>query len=313
MLENNSNEVKTKKSLFEKLQEGLSKTKKGMMDKIDNVFSSYSKIDDKLLEEIEEILIMSDVGMNTTMSLIEKLREEVKNRRITEAFQVKDVLKDIIKESMDKGDKHLLSEASPLVILVVGVNGAGKTTSIAKIAHKCKTEGRTVLLAAGDTFRAAAIEQLEIWGQRLDIHTVRHQEGSDPAAVIFDAVQSAKAKKVDVLICDTAGRLHNKKNLMNELEKIYKVLSREYPEAEKEVLLVLDAATGQNAIKQVKEFNEITDITGIVLTKLDGTAKGGIIISIAEEFDIPVKFIGVGEGMDDLQVFDAESFVEALF
>ncbi|MCG8483062.1 MAG: signal recognition particle-docking protein FtsY [Clostridia bacterium] len=305
-------EKQEKKSLFDKLQEGLSKTKKGMMDKFDQVFAAYSKIDEELLEEIEEILIMSDVGMDTTMKLMDKLREEVKNRRVSEASQVKDVLKDIIKESLEN-ENCKLKDASPLVILVVGVNGAGKTTSIAKIANHCKKKGKSVLLAAGDTFRAAAIEQLEVWGGRLGINVIRQQEGSDPAAVVFDSIQSAKARKIDVLICDTAGRLHNKKNLMNELEKIYKVLNREYSEAEKETLLVLDAATGQNAVQQAKQFDEITDITGIVLTKLDGTAKGGVILSIADEFDIPVKYIGVGEGMDDLQEFDAASFVEALF
>ncbi len=312
MTEKDHNE-KSNKSLFSKLQEGLSKTKKGMVGKFDQVFSAYGKVNEELLEEIEEILITSDVGMNTTMKLMEKLKQEVKNRHISDALQVKDVLKDIIQESLDKGEKHQLKETNPLVVLVVGVNGVGKTTSIAKIANKCKVEGRTVLLAAGDTFRAAAIEQLEIWGQRVGINVIGHKEGSDPAAVIFDAIQSAKAKKIDVLICDTAGRLHNKKNLMNELEKIYKVLNREYPEAEKEILLVLDAATGQNAIRQAIEFNEITDVTGIVLTKLDGTAKGGIILSIAEELDIPVKYIGVGESMEDLQEFDAKSFVDALF
>lgn len=305
-------EQQEKKSLFNKLQQGLSKTKKGMMDKFDQVFSVYTKIDEELLEEIEEILITSDVGMDTTMKLMDKLREEVKNRKVSDASQVKDVLKDIIKASLDHDDSKL-KDANPLVILVVGVNGAGKTTSIAKIANHCKQKGKSVLLAAGDTFRAAAIEQLEVWGGRLDINVIRQQEGSDPAAVVFDSIQSAKARKADVLIVDTAGRLHNKKNLMNELEKIYKVLSREYPEAEKEVLLVLDAATGQNAVQQAKQFDEITDITGIVLTKLDGTAKGGVILSIAEEFDIPVKYIGVGEGLDDLQEFDATNFVEALF
>ncbi len=304
---------KNKKSLFSKLQEGLSKTKKGMMDKFDQVFSAYGKVDDDLMEEIEEILVTSDIGMDTTMKLMEKLRQEVKNQHVSDAAQVKDILKVIMQEVLDKDDKHYLIPSNPLVILVVGVNGVGKTTSIAKIAYKCRQSGRSVLLAAGDTFRAAAIEQLEVWGQRLGINVIRHQEGSDPAAVIFDAIQSAKAKKTDVLICDTAGRLHNKKNLMNELEKIYRVVNREYPEAEKETLLVLDAGTGQNAVRQAKEFNEITDVTGIILTKLDGTAKGGIILSIAEEFDIPVKYIGVGEGMDDLQEFDAKSFVDALF
>lgn len=305
--------MEKKKSLFEKLQAGLSKTKTEMMNKFDQVFSGAGKIDEELMEEIEEILITSDVGMATTMKLTEKLREEVKNRHLSDASQVKDVLKDIIREALDKGDRHQLKNKNPLVILVVGVNGVGKTTSIAKIANKCKEAGRSVLLAAGDTFRAAAIEQLEIWGERMNINVIKHQEGSDPAAVIFDAVQSAKAKNIDVLICDTAGRLHNKKNLMNELEKIYKVVNREFPEAEKETLLVLDAATGQNAVSQAKEFNEITDVTGVVLTKLDGTAKGGIILSISDEYDIPVKYIGVGEAMEDLQVFEPESFVDALF
>ena len=250
--------------------------------------------------------------MNTTMKLMENLKQEVKNRKTQEISQVKDVLKDIMKEFL-KTENSKLKEELPLVILVVGVNGAGKTTSIAKIAYKCKQEGKSVLIAAGDTFRAAAIEQLQVWGNRLDINVIHHQEGSDPAAVIFDAVKSAKAKNIDVLICDTAGRLHNKKNLMNELGKIYKVLEREYEGAAQEILMVLDATTGQNAIRQAQEFNLITALTGIVLTKLDGTAKGGVIFSIAEEFDIPVKFIGVGEGLEDLQEFDSDSFVEALF
>ena len=307
-------EPKEKKiSLFKKLQMGLSKTKKGMMDKFDDVFSTYGKIDEELLEEIEEILITSDIGMHTTMEITSRLREEVKARKVTEASEVKVVLKDVITGILDKGESHKLKDNSPLVILVIGVNGAGKTTSIAKIANHCKNNGKSVLLAAGDTFRAAAIEQLEVWGNRLDLNIIKHQEGADPAAVIFDAIQSAKAKNIDVLICDTAGRLHNKKNLMNELEKIAKVLERDFPEAERETLLVLDSATGQNAVNQAREFNAITDITGIVLTKLDGTAKGGIVLSIAEEFDIPVKFIGVGEAIDDLQEFEPEAFVDALF
>ncbi len=313
MTEKDRKEENRKRTLFSKLQEGLSKTKKGMMGKFDQVFSTYGKVDDDLLEEIEEVLVTSDISMNTTMRLMEELRQEVKNRQVSDASQVKNILKDIMQEVLDKGDSHHLISNNPLVILVVGVNGVGKTTSIAKIAYKCQQSGRSVVLAAGDTFRAAAVEQLEIWGDRLGINVIRHQEGADPAAVIFDAVQSAKAKKTDVLICDTAGRLHNKKNLMNELEKMYRVLNREYPEAEKETLLVLDAATGQNAVKQAKEFNEITEVTGIVLTKLDGTAKGGVILSIAEEFNIPVKYIGVGEGMDDLQEFNPKRFVEALF
>jgi len=314
MEDENIIEPKEKKiSLFKKLQMGLSKTKKGMMDKFDDIFSTYGKIDEELMEEIEEILITSDIGMHTTMEITKRLREEVKERKVTEASEIKGVLKDVITAILDKGDNHKLNNNTPLVILVIGVNGAGKTTSIAKIANHCKRNGKSVLLAAGDTFRAAAIEQLEVWGNRLDLNIVKHQEGADPAAVIFDAIQSAKAKNVDVLICDTAGRLHNKKNLMNELEKMSKVLDREFPEAQRETLLVLDSATGQNAVNQAREFNSIADVTGIVLTKLDGTAKGGIVLSIGEEFDIPVKFIGVGEGIEDLQVFDPSAFVDALF
>ncbi len=313
MEEINVEQTEQKVSLFKKLQMGLSKTKKGMMDKFDDVFTSYGKIDEELLEEIEEILITSDISMHTTMEITDRLRTAIKEQKVTEASQIKDVLKEVVADLVDKGEAHQLKPKTPLVILVIGVNGAGKTTSIAKIANHCKTEGKSVLLAAGDTFRAAAIEQLEVWGNRLDINVVKHQEGSDPAAVIFDAVQSAKAKDIDVLICDTAGRLHNKKNLMNELEKIAKVLEREYPEAAMETLLVLDAGTGQNAVNQAREFNAISDITGIVLTKLDGTAKGGIVLTIGEEFDIPVKFIGVGEAMEDLQVFDAKGFTDALF
>ncbi|MFA5527200.1 MAG: signal recognition particle-docking protein FtsY [Peptostreptococcales bacterium] len=306
------NKTENKKSLFGKLKEGLLKTKKGMMDKFDEAFSTHVKIDEDLWDELEEILITSDISMNTAMKLMENLKSEVKNRRIQEIPQVKDVLKDIMKEFLET-EYVGLSQAYPIVLLVVGVNGAGKTTTIAKLAHRYKKEGRSVLIAAGDTFRAAAIEQLQVWGKRLDINVIHHQEGSDPAAVIFDAVESAKAKKIDVLICDTAGRLHNKKNLMNELGKIYKVLEREYEITSQEILMVLDATTGQNALSQAKEFDQITKLTGIVLTKLDGTAKGGVIFSIADEFDIPVKFIGVGEGMEDLQVFDPDSFVEALF
>lgn len=302
-----------KLSFFEKLQLGLSKTKKGMVEKFEQTFSLYTKVDDDLLEEIEEILITSDVGMSTTMKIISRIKEEVKNRKLTNPEEVKDVLKEIVENILDKGDVHKLSDKNPLVIFVIGVNGAGKTTSIAKIANKCLADGRTVMLAAADTFRAAASEQLDIWGNRLGINVIKHKEGADPAAVIFDAIQSAKAKKIDVLICDTAGRLHNKKNLMNELEKMYKVLYREFPESEKETLLVIDAATGQNAIRQAKEFDEIAKVTGIVLTKLDGTAKGGVVISISDEFEMPVKYIGVGEKMDDLQEFNPKDFADALF
>lgn len=302
-----------KLSFFEKLQKGLQKTKKGMVDKFEQAFSLYTKVDDDLLEEIEEILIASDVGIPTAMKIIEKLKNEVRERKITDPERIKDILKEIIISILDKGDAHKLSDKFPLVIFVIGVNGTGKTTSIAKIANKCMEDGRSVMLAAADTFRAAAAEQLEIWGERLGIHVIKHKEGADPAAVIYDAVQSAKAKKVDILICDTAGRLHNKKNLMNELQKMYRVLYREFPEAEKETLLVIDAATGQNAVKQAKEFDEAVKVTGIVLTKLDGTAKGGVVISISDEFEMPVKFIGIGEKMDDLQEFSPKDFADALF
>ncbi len=301
-------------SLFSKLKEGLDKTRKGITDRIDDLFNNYGEIDDDLFDELEEILITADVGMSTTMNLIDRLREELKNRKIKDASQVKDVFKDVVEEMLkEKNNSPFSIEKTPSIIMVIGVNGVGKTTSIGKISQKLKDEGKSVLIAAGDTFRAAAIEQLKVWGERTGVPVVHQSEGSDPAAVIFDAIQSAKAKKVDVLICDTAGRLHNKVNLMNELAKVFRVIEREYPEANKEVLLVLDATTGQNAIQQAKVFNEAAQISGIVLTKLDGTAKGGVVLAINSELNIPVKLIGVGEKVEDLQAFDAHDFVEALF
>ena len=291
-----------KKSFFGRLQE-----------KIEDVILMRPEVDEDMLEELEEALITSDIGMDTTEKIIRRLRDDVKRMNIRQPEGVKGQIKNIISELMDKGEAHKLSDKSPLIILVVGVNGSGKTTSIAKIAYRLQKEGKSVLFAAADTFRAAASEQLQIWGERLGVGVIKHKEGADPAAVIFDAVHAAKARETDVLICDTAGRLQNKKNLMAELEKMYRVIEREYPEAERECLLVLDAATGKNAVSQAKEFSQVAQITGIVLTKLDGTAKGGIVITIADMFDIPVKFIGVGEGMEDLEPFDAAEFAASLF
>lgn len=299
---------------FSKLKEGLDKTKKTIVDKIDDLFSNYGEIDDDLFDELEEILIMADIGMNTTMALIERLRAALKERKIKDSSMVKEVLKDVMEEMLVENNPEAFEiNKTPTIIMVIGVNGVGKTTSIGKIAHRLKGEGKSVLIAAGDTFRAAAIEQLKVWGDRVNVPVIHQSEGSDPAAVIFDAIQSAKAKKVDVLICDTAGRLHNKVNLMNELAKVFRVIEREFPDAHREVLLVLDATTGQNAIQQAKVFNEAAEISGIVLTKLDGTAKGGVVMAINSELNIPVKLIGVGEGMDDLQTFEPRAFVHALF
>lgn len=284
-----------------------------LSERIGDVILSRPSIDEELLEDLEEVLITSDIGMETTMHIIEQLRSDIKSNYLREPEQVRDQLKKIIADLMDKGDRHKLCQESPLIILMIGINGGGKTTSIGKLAHKCKEEGKTVMLAAADTFRAAASEQLEIWGNRVGVNVVRHQEGADPSAVIFDAIQSAKAKNIDVLICDTAGRLQNKKNLMDELSKMDKVIGREFPEAARENLLVLDATTGKNAVSQAKEFNESADISGIVLTKLDGTAKGGIVITIADELDMAVKFIGVGEGIADLKEFDPTEFAGGIF
>ena len=303
-----------KMSFFSRLKEGLSKTRQGIAEKVDQVLKSYKKVDEELFEEIEEILITSDAGVKTTMEIIEKLRKGASERKITEAVDLKGLLKEILMELLDMDQSHQLNiQSAPAIILVVGVNGVGKTTSIGKIAYNLKQDGKKVLLAAGDTFRAAAIDQLEIWGKRVGIDVIKHQEGADPAAVIFDAIQSAKARKADVLICDTAGRLHNKKNLMSELGKVVKVIDREFGEAAREILLVLDATTGQNALQQAKIFKEVTNITGIVLTKLDGTAKGGVVLAISNELEIPVKLVGIGEGLNDLQSFIAVDFVNALF
>lgn len=293
---------KEKKSFFGRLSE-----------KISDVIMARAEVDEDLMDELEEVLITSDIGMDTTMTIMEKLRETVKNDYITSPEGVKSALKKIMTELVDKGDRHALSPENPLIILVIGINGGGKTTTIGKLAYKLKQAGRTVMLAAADTFRAAAAQQLVIWGERNNINVVRHQEGADPSAVIYDAIQSAKAKKVDVLICDTAGRLQNKKNLMTELEKMNRIIEREFPEASRETLLVLDATTGKNAVSQAKEFGQVTDITGIVITKLDGTAKGGIAVTIADEFDMPIKYIGVGEGIEDLKEFVPEEFIGGIF
>ena len=302
-----------KKSFFTRLKEGLTKTKDEMVSKIEDVIFQRPAIDEDMLEELEEALILSDIGMDTTEKIIAQLRSDIKTEKLDTPEAVKAQIEKIISDLITKEEGMKLSDQYPLVILMIGVNGAGKTTSMGKIAHMLKDQGRSVMFAAGDTFRAAAIEQLEIWGERAGVPVIKHQEGADPSAVIYDAIQAAKARDIDVLICDTAGRLQNKRNLMNELEKMNKVIEREYPEASKETLLVLDAATGKNAISQAKEFGETAALTGIVLTKLDGTAKGGIVITLADQFDVPVKFIGVGEGMDDLQEFDPEAFAEALF
>ncbi|NMA83147.1 MAG: signal recognition particle-docking protein FtsY [Epulopiscium sp.] len=303
-----------KKGFFNKLVEGLTKTRENILGGVDQVLKSFRKIDEELFEELEEALIMADIGVPTTMKIIESLREEVKIRKITEVDHLKDVLAELISDLLeDEGTGELEINNGPTIVLVIGVNGVGKTTTIGKLAHQIKGQNKKVLLAAADTFRAAAIDQLIIWGERSGVDVIHHQEGSDPGAVIYDAVQAAKSRKADVLICDTAGRLHNKKNLMEELKKIFRIISREYPDAKKEVLLVLDSTTGQNALQQAKLFQEVADLTGIILTKLDGTAKGGIVLAIKSELNIPVKYIGVGEGVDDLQPFNPKEFSKALF
>ena len=308
-------ESKPKIGFFEKLKQGLDKTRKEMVDKIDGILNSYSKIDEELFEDLEEIFVTADVGIKTTMEITDRLKERVKEENIKEPEEIKYLLKDEIKKIMTQfGEENKLKiEPSPAVILVVGVNGVGKTTTIGKLAYNLKMQGKKVIIAAGDTFRAAAIEQLEEWGNKAEVDIIAHSEGADPAAVIFDGIQASKARKGDVLICDTAGRLHNKKNLMNELNKIFRVVEREYPEAQKEILLVLDATTGQNAISQAKVFKEVCDITGVALTKLDGTAKGGVVIALQSELNLPVKLVGVGEGIEDLQPFNVDDFVEAIF
>ncbi|WP_342026599.1 signal recognition particle-docking protein FtsY [Proteiniborus ethanoligenes] len=299
---------------FNRLKNGLSKTRKGITEKVDIILKSYKKIDEELFEDLEEVLITADVGVNTTMDIIQELREKVKERKISEVSEIRGLLKEVLREVLTKGETNKLNiDPSPAIIMVVGVNGVGKTTTIGKLSSRLKSEGKKVLIAAGDTFRAAAIEQLQEWGNRAGVDIISHQEGADPAAVIYDGIQAAKARKIDVLICDTAGRLHNKKNLMNELSKIFRVVEREYPDARKEILLVVDATTGQNAVSQAKVFKEACDITGIVLTKLDGTAKGGVVLAVQSELDVPVKLVGVGEKISDLQDFDPISFVEAIF
>ncbi len=284
-----------------------------LSERIGDVLMSRATVDDQMLDDLEEVLITSDIGMDTTLRIMEDLRDHIKINHITKPDRVREALISVITWIIDKGDRCRLSEKTPLIILMIGINGGGKTTSIAKIGYKLKKQGKTVMLAAADTFRAAAGEQLEIWGNRIGVNTVKHGEGADPSAVIFDAIQSAKAKNIDVLICDTAGRLQTKRNLMNELEKMNKIISREYPEAARETLLVLDATTGKNAISQAKEFNDAAEITGIVLTKLDGTAKGGIAITVTDEFNIPIKYIGVGEKLEDLQEFHPRSFAGGIF
>ena len=293
------------------------KEKKGFFGNLgarihDTIFAKM-EVDENVMDELEEILITSDIGMETTMKIMDRIRDKIATDYIVKPENVRKALSDIILESVDKGDRQLLSDKTPLVVLMIGINGGGKTTTIGKLAHRLKGQGKSVMLAAADTFRAAASEQLSIWGERNGIPVIKHQEGADPSAVIFDAIQSAKARHTDVLICDTAGRLQNKKNLMNELEKMNKVISREWPEAERETLLILDATTGKNAISQAQEFGNVADITGIVITKLDGTAKGGIAITIADEFDMPIKFIGTGEGIEDLEAFEPAEFIGGLF
>ena len=297
---------------FDRLKGGLAKTKNAVLGQVDNILKAFVKVDEDLLEELEEILICADMGFETTEEVMDELREAVRDGRLKEASQVKDALKDILREKVGEGSPLNL-ETTPSVILIIGVNGVGKTTSIGKIAANLKAQGKTVVVAAADTFRAAAIEQLQVWTDRAGVELIKQSEGSDPAAVVVDACAAAKKRNADVLIVDTAGRLHNKKNLMNELAKIDRVIGRELSGASRETLLVLDSTTGQNAVMQAKEFKESADITGLILTKLDGTAKGGAVFSIKRVLDIPVKFIGVGEQIDDMQPFDADMFVNALF
>ena len=302
-----------KKSFFAKLLAGLDKTRKNIMGGVDSVLGAFTKIDEDLFEELEEVLIMADIGVETTMNIIEALRKRVKKEHIVDPQAIRGLLIEEITAILEENAEEQQDIPSPTIMLVIGVNGVGKTTTIGKLAHNFKEQGKTVLVGAADTFRAAAIDQLEVWGQRAGIDVIKHQENSDPAAVVFDAVNAAKNRNMNLLICDTAGRLHNKKNLMEELKKIAKVIEREYPQAHKEVYLVLDATTGQNAMQQAKLFQEVADITGIILTKLDGTAKGGIVIAIKSELKLPVRYIGVGEGIQDLQKFDAKEFAKALF
>lgn len=302
-----------KKGFFSRLVSGLTKTRNNIISGIDNIFKGFSSIDEDFYEELEEILIMADLGINTTTAIIENLQEKVKEQKIKEPSQCKQLLIESIKEQMSVDETAYDFENQKSIILLIGVNGVGKTTSVGKLAGQLKDSGKKVMVAAADTFRAAAIEQLTEWANRANVEIIAQSEGSDPAAVIYDAVTAAKARNTDVLLCDTAGRLHNKKNLMEELRKISRVIDREYPGAHKETLVVLDGTTGQNALAQAKQFSEVADINGIILTKLDGTAKGGIAIAIQSELGIPVKYIGIGEKIDDLQKFNADEFVNALF
>lgn len=300
-------------ALFSKLKESLNKTKSSFNEKIENVMKSFKSVDDELFDELEEALISADLGVNTSVEIIEKLREAAKEKKIVDSMELKAELAEILKNILTEGsDFKMQIHGLPAVVIVLGVNGVGKTTTIGKLANMYKKQGKNVVIAAADTFRAAAIEQLEVWAKRADVRIIKQQEGSDPAAVVFDAINACKGKYVDVLLCDTAGRLHNKKNLMDELKKMYRIIERELPLGGKEVLLVLDATTGQNAVMQAKEFKDVADITGIVLTKLDGTAKGGITFAIKNEYDIPVKLVGVGEGIDDIETFDPEEFVKGI-
>ena len=305
--------MEEKKGFFKRLVSGLTKTRDNIVSGIDSIFNGFSSIDDDFYEEIEEILVMGDIGINATTSIIEDLKRKVKEQNIKEPTECKKLLIQSIKDEMNVGETAYEFEKRKSVVLVIGVNGVGKTTSVGKLAGKLKDQGKKVVLAAADTFRAAAGEQLIEWAKRADVDIIGGQEGSDPGSVVYDAIAAAKARNADVLLCDTAGRLHNKKNLMNELGKINRIIEREYPEAYKETLVVLDGTTGQNALSQAREFEEGADITGIILTKLDGTAKGGIAVAIHSELGIPVKYIGVGETIDDLQKFDADEFVNALF
>lgn len=296
---------------FDRLKEGLSKTKKNLTERVENLLKSFKQIDDEFFDELEEILVLSDVGVKTTQKIIANIKERVKKNKIVDSKDVKGLLKEEMFNIINLENK--LSAKYPLIILMVGVNGVGKTTSIGKIANKLKSSGKKVIIAAADTFRAAAADQLEVWAKRVGCDIIKHVEGADPAAVVFDGIQAMRARKADVLIVDTAGRLHTKKNLIEELKKINRVINSQMPEAEKETLLVIDATTGQNGLVQAQEFDQAVSLTGIILTKLDGTAKGGIVISICDELKIPVKFIGVGERIDDLQEFDAKWFIDALF
>lgn len=302
-----------KKGFFSRLVKGLTKTRDSIVSGIDSIFSGFSSIDEDFYEEIEEILIMGDLGVHATEEIIENLKEKVKEQHIKEPTQCRELLISSIKEQMDVGETAYRFEDEKSIVLVIGVNGVGKTTSVGKLAGKLKSQGKKVVIAAADTFRAAAGEQLGEWANRAGVDMIGGQEGADPAAVVYDAVAAAKARNADVLLCDTAGRLHNKKNLMEELKKIHRILEKEYPQAYRETLVVLDGTTGQNALAQAKQFSEVAEITGIILTKMDGTAKGGIAVAIQSELGIPVKYIGVGETIEDLQKFDSEQFVNALF